>query len=70
MTCADGVVLYNHWGCKATLGISHLLKDALEERGLPCLILDGDGIDSANRSDGQTATRLDAFFEMLEARRS
>ncbi|MBO4365847.1 MAG: 2-hydroxyacyl-CoA dehydratase [Eggerthellaceae bacterium] len=69
MTQAHGAVLYCHWGCKATLGISHLMKDALEERGLPCLLLDGDGIDDANRSDGQTATRLDAFLEMLEARR-
>lgn len=68
MTRADGAVLYCHWGCKATLGVSRLMKDALEERGLPCLLLDGDGADSANRSDGQTATRLDAFFEMLRAR--
>ena len=29
-TQAHGVVLYCHWGCKATLGISHLMKDALE----------------------------------------
>ena len=70
ITQADGVVLYNHWGCKATLGISHLMKDALELEGMPCLLLDGDGVDNANRSDGQTATRLDAFFEMLEARRA
>ena len=70
MTRADGAVLFCHWGCKATLGISHLMKDALEGQGLPCLLLDGDGVDRTNRSDGQTATRLDAFFEMLEARRS
>lgn len=68
-TQAEGAVLYCHWGCKATLGVSNLIKNALEERGLPCLLLDGDGADSANRSDGQTATRLDAFFEMLSARR-
>ena len=69
ITDAEGAVLYCHWGCKATLGAAHLIKDALEERGLPCLLVDGDGVDDANRSDGQTATRLDAFFEMLEARR-
>lgn len=68
-TGAEGAVLYCHWGCKATLGVSNLIKNALEERGLPCLLLDGDGADSANRSDGQTATRLDAFFELLRARR-
>ena len=69
-TKADGAVLFCQWGCKATLGVSHLLKDALEDAGLPCLILDGDGVDATNRSDGQTATRLDAFFEMLETRRA
>lgn len=70
MTQADGVVLYNHWGCKATLGVSHLIKRRLEEEGVPCLLLDGDGIDVANRSDGQTSTRFDAFLELLEGRRA
>ncbi len=69
ITEAEGAVLYCHWGCKASLGVSNLIKSSLEEHGLPCLLLDGDGADSANRSDGQTATRLDAFFEMLSAGR-
>ena len=68
-THADGAVLYNHWGCKATLGVSQLIKKRLEEAGLPCLLLDGDGVDEANRSDGQTATRFDAYLELLHARR-
>ena len=33
------------------------------------LLLDGDGCDRANASDGQTATRLEAFLEMLAAAR-
>lgn len=69
-TQADGVVLFNHWGCKATLGTSHLIKKRIEEAGLPCLLLDGDGVDTANRSDGQTSTRFDAFLELLEGRRA
>lgn len=69
-TQADGVVLFNHWGCKATMGASQLIKGRLEEAGLPCLLLDGDGVDEANRSDGQTATRFDAFVELLHARRA
>ncbi len=68
-THADGAVLFNHWGCKATLGVSQLIKNRLEERGLPCLLLDGDGVDEANRRDGQTATRFDAYLELLRARR-
>ena len=50
--------------------VDSAIKEALEANGLPCLLLDGDGVDSANRSDGQTATRLDAFLELLEARRT
>jgi benzoyl-CoA reductase/2-hydroxyglutaryl-CoA dehydratase subunit BcrC/BadD/HgdB len=30
------------------------------------LILDGDGIDSRNYSEGQTKTRLEAFLEIIE----
>ena len=34
----------------------------------PVLLLDGDGCDRANTMDGQTATRLDAFLEMLHSK--
>lgn len=64
---ADGVVWFNHWGCKHTIGASQLAKCKFEEAGLPFLALDGDGLDSAHGGEGQTATRLDAFLEMLEA---
>ena len=36
--------------------------------GYPVLLLDGDGCDRANTMDGQTATRLDAFLEMLHSK--
>lgn len=64
-TGADGAVIFAHWGCKGTIGASQLMKDALEEAGLPTLVLDGDGCDPSNNSDGQITTRLEAFFEML-----
>ncbi len=63
---ADGVICFCHWGCKQTMGISGVLKTHLEKQGFPTLILNGDGCDRRNASDGQTATRLDAFLEMLE----
>jgi benzoyl-CoA reductase/2-hydroxyglutaryl-CoA dehydratase subunit BcrC/BadD/HgdB len=66
---ADGAVFFGHWGCKATLASSPMVKKALEEKGLPCLSLDGDGCDIRNQGDGQTQTRLQAFIEMLEAKR-
>lgn len=64
---ADGVVWFNHWGCKHTLGGALLAKKKFEEAGLPCLLLDGDGCDRSHGGEGQTLTRLGAFLEMLEA---
>lgn len=64
-TGADGVILFAHWGCKATAGASALIKQQLEAAGIPTLILDGDGCNPVNASDGQMATRLQAFLEMI-----
>lgn len=65
-TQADGGILFAHWGCKGTIGASSLIKSSLEAAGLPTMILDGDGCNPANTSDGQVSTRLQAFMEMLE----
>ena len=69
-TEADGGILFAHWGCKGTIGASSLIKSSLEEAGLPTMILDGDGCNPANTSDGQVSTRLQAFIEMLEKSKS
>lgn len=62
----DGVIYFCHWGCKQTMGASVNVKRKLEEEGFPTLVLNGDGCDRSNTSDGQVLTRLDAFIEMLE----
>ena len=62
---ADGAVWFNHWGCKHTLGGSQLARRKFEEAGIPLLVLDGDGVDRSHGGEGQTATRLGAFLEML-----
>lgn len=62
----DGAVVFCHWGCKQTMGLSVRFKQELERSGFPTLILNGDGCDRSNSSDGQVATRLSAFMEMLE----
>ncbi len=69
MTEADGVVCFCHWGCKETMGASQLTKRELEAAGIPVLVLDGDGCHRANDTEGQAATRMGAFLEMLEAKR-
>lgn len=64
---ADGAVWFCHWGCKHTLGGAQLAKRRFEEAGLPCLVLDGDGCDRSHGGEGQMATRMEAFVEMLKA---
>lgn len=63
---ADGAVIFCHWGCKQTMGLSAQFKQAFEAEGIPALILNGDGCDESNSSDGQVGTRLSAFMEMLK----
>lgn len=67
---ADGAVIFCHWGCKETMGLSVQFKKALEDSGFPALILNGDGCDESNSSDGQIETRLAAFMEMLREGKS
>ena len=66
---ADGVVYFNNWGCKKSLGGAGITKRILEEKGIPVLLLDGDGCDRENINDGQMKTRLQAFLEILEVKR-
>lgn len=66
---ADGVVYFCHWGCKQTLGNAYQAKECLENENIPTLILDGDGCDRGNVNDGQMCTRLQAFLEILEAKK-
>ncbi len=61
----NGAIHFSHWGCRQSCGGSHMVRDAMRERGIPTLVLDGDGADACNYSEGQTRTRLEAFIEML-----
>lgn len=69
ITNADGGILFAHWGCKGTIGAYGLIKNSLEKAELLTMVLDGDGCNPANTSDGQVSTRLQAFLEMLEENR-
>lgn len=62
----DAVIHFCHWGCKQASGGSPMLKEEMQKRNVPMLILDGDGIDKRNSHDGQIKTRLEAFLEMIE----
>ncbi|MCC8152213.1 MAG: 2-hydroxyacyl-CoA dehydratase family protein [Lachnospiraceae bacterium] len=61
----DGVINFCHWGCKQSSGGAMILKEKMQEIGMPFLILDGDGMDRRNSHDGQIRTRFEAFLEMI-----
>ncbi len=65
----NGVIHFTHWGCRQSSGGEYIIRDLMRKRGTPMLILNGDGTDSRNYSEEQTRLRLDAFLEMLEAKR-
>ena len=50
---------------RAAAKASEKAQQQLEAAGFPTLILNGDGVDRSNTSDGQISTRLGAFMEML-----
>ncbi len=65
----DGVIHFSHWGCRQSCGGEYVIRDEMRKKDIPMLILDGDGTDSRNYSKEQTRLRLEAFIEMLEAKR-
>ncbi len=65
----DGVINFCHWGCKQSSGGAMILKEKMQEIDMPFLILDGDGMDRRNSSDGQIRTRFEAFLEMIQKKR-
>jgi benzoyl-CoA reductase/2-hydroxyglutaryl-CoA dehydratase subunit BcrC/BadD/HgdB len=65
----DGVIHFSHWGCRQSCGGVSIIRDILQKKGVPLLILHGDGTDGSSYSEEQAKLRLDAFVEMLEAKR-
>ncbi len=61
----DGAIHFNHWGCRQSCASAPLVKKALQERGVPVLLIDGDCVDPREYQEGQISTRLEAFLESL-----
>jgi 2-hydroxyglutaryl-CoA dehydratase D-component len=67
----DGVLYNYQFSCRPLTCSSKLMKEHLEkETGLPTLLLDMDIYDDRNYSTGALRTRLEAFAEMLKARKA
>jgi benzoyl-CoA reductase/2-hydroxyglutaryl-CoA dehydratase subunit BcrC/BadD/HgdB len=65
----NGIIHFSHWGCRQSCGGEYIIRDLMRKKGMPMLILHGDGADSRNYSEEQTMLRLDAFLEMLEVKK-
>ncbi|HZJ02695.1 MAG TPA: 2-hydroxyacyl-CoA dehydratase family protein [Thermoleophilia bacterium] len=61
----DGVIHYNHWGCRHGLGTLPVLRDALHDADVPFLALDGDALDQPGHGTENSARQLESFLEML-----
>lgn len=67
----DGVLYSYPFSCRPIVCTSKLSKQEIEkETGLPTLLLEMDAYDSRNYSLASLRTRLEAFAEMLKARKS
>lgn len=62
----NGVVHFSHWGCRQSMGMASLFREALGREKIPFLNLEGDCIDPRNFMEGQSATRVESFLEILE----
>ena len=65
----DGAIHPCHWGCRQGTGARGLVAQGLGEAGVPVLNLEVDCIDPRSFSAGQLQTRIEAFIEMIEARK-
>lgn len=61
----DGAINPSHWGCRQSCGIRQIMKDELQNIGVPFINLDVDCIDPTNYFEGQLLTRLQSFMEIL-----
>jgi len=63
----DGVVMHSNRSCKPySLGQYDIQRIIMEERNVPCLMIEADMVDERNFSESQVATRIDAFMEMIK----
>ena len=66
----DGAFFVANVGCKPVNVKSYELRNTLEaEMGIPTLLIELDQTDARGYQDAQIKTRIDAFMEVLEARK-
>jgi len=61
----DGVVHFNHWGCRQGMGSLPVLHDALSRARVPFLAIDGDALDQPGAGNTVALNQMESFLEML-----
>ena len=64
-TKVDGVVHYNHLGCRQALGSVPAIRQTLVEAGVPFIAFDGDAMARPGSDDGQGRSEFESFLELL-----
>jgi benzoyl-CoA reductase/2-hydroxyglutaryl-CoA dehydratase subunit BcrC/BadD/HgdB len=64
----DGAIYYAHIGCRQSASLIKIIKDTLNGKGVPVLILDTDIIDTTITPEEELHKKLRQFFELLEDR--
>ncbi|MFY9399540.1 MAG: 2-hydroxyacyl-CoA dehydratase [Desulfomonilia bacterium] len=66
---ADGLVMHSNRSCKPySLGQYDIMRIVQRERGIPCMMLESHMVDERSFSESQTATRIEAFMEVVRQR--
>jgi benzoyl-CoA reductase/2-hydroxyglutaryl-CoA dehydratase subunit BcrC/BadD/HgdB len=65
----DGIVSFNHWGCRQLCSGEGILKDILNKKDIPMIQIGGDCIDKRDYSFAQLKTRIQAFLEMVKVKK-
>ncbi len=61
----DGVVHFNHWGCRHGLGSVPVVRAALVEAGIPFLAIDGDALARGGPNQEKSLQQMESFLELL-----
>jgi benzoyl-CoA reductase/2-hydroxyglutaryl-CoA dehydratase subunit BcrC/BadD/HgdB len=61
----DGVVHFNHWGCRHGLGSVPVVRAAFVEAGIPFLAIDGDALGRGGPQQEKSRQAMESFLELL-----
>lgn len=61
----DGVVHFNHWGCRHGIGSVPVVRAAFVEAGIPFLAIDGDALARGGPQQEKSRQAMESFLELL-----